>query len=174
MIGAGALVDHDVFGRGTVLAVRGTNGDVYFDGQEGTPKGPTRTVQLKRLSVLEASADPAQIPPRSYGVYVIELRDSAELPPRSDSSKPYLYVGITENPPADRFAIHKTGGRTASKVVYTHGLYLRPDLYRSYERVTGDVAACELEQRAAADLRGQGFVVDAGAPGLPFGKLRKR
>ena len=167
MIGAGAVVDNDAFGRGTVLEVSGANARIYFAAQEATPQGPRRNIQLARLSLVEESADRQDAGYPLYTVYVIELRDTARAGSPSPKSKPDLYVGISKDTPSARFTAHKNGGRTPSKMVREAGLFLRPGLYRDYGRVSDKASAADLEQRVAADLREQGHVVYSGAAGSP-------
>jgi hypothetical protein len=173
MIGAGAVVDNDAFGRGTVLEVSGANAKIYFADQEETPQGPRRNVQLARVSLVEESADQRDTGYPLYSVYVIELRDTAPAGSPSPKGKPDLYVGISRNTPSARFTTHKTGGRTPSKIVREAGLFLRPGLYRDYGRVSDKVAAADLEQRVSADLREQGHVVYSGAAGSPSHHLKR-
>lgn len=167
-ITAGALVRHTLWERGTVLDALGTNGTIYFPALETDIEGPRRLLRLDspHLGLLEPSADPPETASRKFGVYVVELRDTAPLSARPDHRKPFLYVGVSQNAPSRRFGIHKEGGRTASKTVSRYGLWLRPDLYRSYPRVIGDFAASLLERQVAAELSGQGYSVDAGAVGF--------
>lgn len=101
-----------------------------------------------------------------YTVYVVELDDQAALEVRSDPSKPYLYVGITARTPEERFATHRAGGMTASKLVRDHGVRLRPDLYACYKKANGERRASRMELRVAEELRSRGFIVHCGKPGF--------
>ena len=101
-----------------------------------------------------------------YSVYVVELDDQADLGPRGEPSKPYLYVGITARTPEERFATHLGGGMTASKLVRDYGIRLRPDLYEQYKKANGEKKASRMELRVAEELRSQGFIVHCGKPGF--------
>ncbi|MEA3502163.1 MAG: hypothetical protein U9R47_05260, partial [Actinomycetota bacterium] len=57
-------------------------------------------------------------------VYVVELDDG--IGSRNSSSFPNVYVGETGRSPEDRFETHRAGGRTASRKVTLHGVWLRP------------------------------------------------
>ncbi len=111
--------------------------------------------------------------PRFMKVYVIELDEHAPLPSSLGTRRPFLYVGITFNTPERRFEIHKRGGRTASRIVFKHGVRLRPDLYERYEQVPVDRASA-FEQTVAKALRAEGYVVDAGSPGFGWSALQKK
>jgi hypothetical protein len=156
-----------------VLEVSGANAKIYFADQEETPQGPRRNVQLARLSLVEQSADQRDTGYPLYSVYVIELRDTAPAGSPGPKGKPDLYVGISKDTPSARFTAHKNGGRTPSKMVREAGRFLRPGLYRDYGRVSAKVAAADLEQRVAADLREQGHVVYSGAAGSPSHGLKR-
>ena len=108
-----------------------------------------------------------------YTVYAIELSNDAHLGPKSDTTKPYIYVGITSQTPEGRFATHKAGGPTASDIVRRHGLRLRPDLTSGCKKANGRTRAVALEQEVAADLRAKGYIVDAGQPGMGWDRFRR-
>ena len=151
----------------------GANAKIYFAAQEQTPQGPHRNVQLARLSLIEESADRRDTRYPLYSVYVIELRDTGGPGSPRPKGKPDLYVGISRDTPSARFTAHKVDGRRPSKIVREAGLFLRPGLYRDYGRVSDKVAAADLEQRVAADLREQGHVVYSGAAGSPSHDLKR-
>ncbi len=100
----------------------------------------------------------AQRPPRQYAVYVIEL-DTAAAP---SSDRLPLYVGETALSPELRFARHREGGRTASRVVHQFGIRLRADLSAGVGPFATREEAAAAELRLAENLRSRGFVVFGG------------
>ncbi len=55
----GALVEHAVWGRGKVLALRSPNAQAYFPSLEPAAGGPVRLVQLAVLKLSHVQSDPA-------------------------------------------------------------------------------------------------------------------
>jgi predicted GIY-YIG superfamily endonuclease len=102
-----------------------------------------------------------------HNVYVV-LLDSAAGKLRSvraanrdaDRKKPCVYVGMTGLDPEERFANHKSGIKAAS-VVKRYGLRLLPELYAHLNPMPY-VAAIQMEQDLAEDLRRAGYTVTGG------------
>lgn len=92
-----------------------------------------------------------------YRVYVVELADDACT--RRSNEHACVYVGETWKTPEKRFAEHKAGGVTASKIVRDHGEGLRPDLYRRWGPYATREDASAAEQRLADRLIKRGFTV---------------
>jgi hypothetical protein len=95
---------------------------------------------------------------RTYSVYVVELQAAAD----PSTLQPCVYVGETGLTPEARFARHKDGGRTASKVVHQFGLRLRADLSRGVGPFKTREEAESAESELAARLRASGFRVFGG------------
>ena len=55
----GVLVEHAIWGRGKVLALRSPNAQAYFPSLEPAAGGPTRLVQLAVLKLSPVQSDPA-------------------------------------------------------------------------------------------------------------------
>ena len=105
--------------------------------------------------------------PLHHHVYVILLDPRvAEHPsvrrlnPRRDPGKPCLYVGMTGLDPAERFANHKRGHKSAW-TVRKYGLRLLPEMYECFNPMPFHVAA-EMEAGLAEDLRAEGYTVTGG------------
>ncbi len=92
---------------------------------------------------------------RRYGVYVVQLSDSAN----------HLYVGQTWYDPEERLAQHNTGLAVfhAAKP-FKHGLrgVLRPDLYGHLPSFASQGPAEALEAKTARELKAAGFRVEGG------------
>ncbi len=103
--------------------------------------------------------------PRAYIVYVIELDDAVckkrDCPSRR-AGKPHVYVGETSKSPEERFAVHKAGGFHSARVVFKHGIRLRPRLARGWGpyETREEVRAAEAD--LAARLRKRNFCVFGG------------
>ena len=82
------------------------------------------------------------------------------LNPRRDPSKPCLYVGMTGLDPAERFANHKRGYKSAW-TVRKYGLRLLPEMYECFNPMPFQ-AAVEMERGLADDLRAAGYTVTGG------------
>lgn len=95
-----------------------------------------------------------------FRVYAIELSDDAG--PRLNSAFPNVYVGQTNKSPEQRFAIHKAGGFTASRVVERCWVRLMPELYDRMSPVETRAEVLALEHSFAALLRIIGYIVHGG------------
>ena len=123
-----------------------------------------------------------ETPPRdTWRVYAIELAEDAwaadrELQadhPRRDFSKPCLYVGSTKKSVWRRYLEHRGGGRNASDLPHRFGLRPLPELCEQLGTLFSENDAVRLEQQFANELRGQGFAVDSGGPGMISDALSK-
>jgi hypothetical protein len=102
-----------------------------------------------------------------YHVYVVlldaaagKLRKVRTDNPNRDPKKPCVYVGMTGLTPAERFANHKAGLKSAA-VVKRHGLRLLPELYEHLNPMPYE-AALQMEMDLADDLRRAGYTVTGG------------
>lgn len=102
-----------------------------------------------------------------HNVYVVlldtavaRLRKVRSENPRRDPAKPCLYVGMSGLPPAERFANHKAGVKSAS-VVRRYGIRLAPELYEHLNPMPFEAAAA-MERDLAEDLRQSGYTVTGG------------
>ena len=102
-----------------------------------------------------------------HSVYIVLLDPKvAEHPsvlrlnPRRDPAKPCLYVGMTGLDPAERFANHKRGHKSAW-TVRRYGLRLLPEMYACFNPMPFHIAA-EMEAGLAEDLRAEGYTVTGG------------
>lgn len=92
---------------------------------------------------------------RRYGVYIVQLSDSAN----------HLYVGQTWYDPAERLAQHNTGLSVFHAArPFKHGLTgtLRPDLYEHLPTYADQAPAEALEAKTARELKSAGFRVEGG------------
>jgi hypothetical protein len=80
--------------------------------------------------------------------------------PKRDSSKHYVYVGMTGLTVDERFLNHKNGHKS-SWVVKRYGDRLLPELYDHLNPMPYE-AAVEMEKDLAEDLRNQGYTVTGG------------
>jgi hypothetical protein len=80
--------------------------------------------------------------------------------PGRDPKRPCVYVGLTGLEPAQRFANHKQGLKSAA-VVKRYGIRLLPELYLHLNPMPYN-AAVEMERDLAADLRAAGYTVTGG------------
>lgn len=113
----------------------------------------------------------------TYCLYVVELvpavwktqKRMREANPRynPDAGKGCLYVGMTSATPAERFKTHKKGVLSSALVVKDYGCSLRPDLYKTYARMSREDAE-EMEPYLAERLRKKGFAVWPVKPGGAF------
>ena len=97
-------------------------------------------------------------------MYVVELSDEAGE--RSNPAFPNVYVGETGRTVEERFATHKAGGRTASRIVNRFGVQLRPDLYEGLPEYETEAESVEAEQRLRSKLERKGFTVHGGTMGM--------
>ena len=102
-----------------------------------------------------------------HSVYVVLLepavanvRSVRAANPNRDPAKPCVYVGMTGLPPAERFANHKQGIKSAS-VVRRFGIRLLPELYEHLNPMPFE-AAVVMERDLASDLRREGYTVMGG------------
>lgn len=102
-----------------------------------------------------------------HNVYVVLLDDAVAkirkvlaANPNRDQAKPCVYVGMTGLPPAERFANHK-GGIKSAALVRRYGLRLMPELYAHLNPMPYS-AAVQMEQDLAEDLRRAGYTVTGG------------
>ena len=102
-----------------------------------------------------------------HHVYVVLLDAKvAEHPsvrrinPKRDPAKPCLYVGMTGLDPAERFANHQCGHKSAW-TVRKYGIRLLPELYECFNPMPFHVAV-EMEAGLAEDLRAEGYTVTGG------------
>ena len=79
---------------------------------------------------------------------------------KRDPKKPCVYVGMTGLSPAERFANHQAGIKSAW-VVKRYGLRLLPELYAHLNPMPFD-AAVQMEMDLADDLRRAGHTVTGG------------
>lgn len=100
-----------------------------------------------------------------HNVYVIELdrevltkKKFALANPDHKPERACLYVGMTGLMPAERFEVHKNGGRKSNKYVEVYGLHLRHRMFKRFNPMTyGD--ALKMEKKLADDLRAKGYAV---------------
>lgn len=109
----------------------------------------------------------SQQPAHHHSVYVVlldpaaaRLRTVRAINPDRNPEKPCVYVGMTGLDPAERFANHKAGIKSAS-VVTRYGLRLLPELYAHLNPMPFE-AAVQMEQDLAEDLRRAGYTVTGG------------
>jgi hypothetical protein len=102
-----------------------------------------------------------------HSVYVVlldakaaKLRWVRALNPKAVPGKPSVYVGLTGLNPAERFANHKSGIKSAP-VVRRYGIRLLPELFAHLNPMPYEVAV-QMEVELAEDLRAQGFFVTGG------------
>jgi hypothetical protein len=102
---------------------------------------------------------------REYVVYVVELEDAAcrraDCPARR-AGKPHVYVGETSKSAEERFAVHKAGGVHSGRIVFKHGVRLRPKLARGFGPYTTREDARAGEAALAERLRARNFCVFGG------------
>jgi len=91
---------------------------------------------------------------------VANVRSVRAANPNRDPAKPCVYVGMTGLPPAERFANHKQGIKSAS-VVRRFGIRLLPELYEHLNPMPFE-AAVVMERDLASDLRREGYTVMGG------------
>ena len=124
-----------------------------------------RDCEMKRrtLKQLRAKLTSAQ----HHHVYVVllspaagKLRKVRAANPNRDPKKPCVYVGMTGLTPDHRFANHKKGIKAAA-VVTSYGDCLLPELYEHLNPMPF-VAAVQMEQDLAEDLRRAGYTVTGG------------
>ena len=106
---------------------------------------------------------------QNYYIYIIEL-DASVLTkknflnqnPEMALDLPFLYVGQSIVPPAERFKQHKMGHK-GSRWVRDYGKWVRRKLIGRYERKFGKAEsreeALEIEAKVAEDLRSIGHGV---------------
>ena len=107
--------------------------------------------------------------PNQMRVYVIELSPETHTP---KIAKRCVYVGDTARTPEDRFATHKTGGRTAATAVFRHGLALLPRFYEhippvghSIQRTARELSS-SVETWLKKQLEDMGYCVHGGEGGI--------
>ena len=110
---------------------------------------------------------PKRQPEQHHNVYVVLLDPAAgknrkvrAANRKRDAKKPCVYVGMTGLSPAERFANHKAGIKSAW-VVKRYGLRLLQDLYAHLNPMPFD-AAVQMEMDLADDLRRAGYTVTGG------------
>ena len=98
-------------------------------------------------------------------VYVIKLEDAVrkenkvrEANPDANPKMQCVYVGSTAKTPAERFKVHKAGGKQSSSIVRKYGRRLVPTLYRDLPLMTRP-AAERKEKQLAKQLRAKGYTV---------------
>jgi hypothetical protein len=89
-----------------------------------------------------------------------KFRKVKDLNPRSDPTKPCVYVGMTGLKPVQRFKKHKLGYKS-SHYVHKYGIRLMPELYDGLNPLAYDEAVIA-EQGLARRLRAQGYTVVGG------------
>jgi hypothetical protein len=107
-----------------------------------------------------------------YCVYVIELDKAFALTsrarkenPNANIDKPCIYVGYSSKKPEERFYVHMNGIRNKngrplfSRIVYKHGIRLRPRLYEKYNPIANKSEALEKEKELAEKYRRRGYTV---------------
>ena len=97
-------------------------------------------------------------------MYVVELSDEAGE--RSNPAFPNVYVGETGRTVEERFATHKAGGRTASRIVSRFWVQLRPDSYEGLQEYETEAESVEAEQQLRGKLEKQGYTVHGGTMGM--------
>jgi hypothetical protein len=102
-----------------------------------------------------------------HSVYVVlldpkvaTLRKVQQLNPNRSALQPCVYVGLTGLTPAQRFANHQAGIKSAA-VVKKYGIRLLPELYAHLNPMPY-AAAVQMEMDLAADLRKLGYTVTGG------------
>jgi hypothetical protein len=99
----------------------------------------------------------------TYICYVIQLDVAAcatrGAPCGGVCERRPVYVGQTTKTASERFAIHKAGGRHASRWVRDFGLHLRPRLSASIGELDTRDAALEAERELGERLRRRGYCV---------------
>jgi len=102
-----------------------------------------------------------------HSVYVVLLspevrrfRKARLLNPKCKADTPCVYVGMSGLAPAERFANHKAGIKSAY-VVKQFGIRLLPELYEHLNPMPFEAAA-QMEADLAEDLRAQGYFVTGG------------
>ena len=98
----------------------------------------------------------------TYYAYVIELE--GEVDTRStgaDAELPWLYVGQSAKPPAERLQQHLEGYK-ASRWVTRFGSHLRPDIYDGHPLLRNRLSALAYETWLAESLRNKGFPIKGG------------
>lgn len=93
----------------------------------------------------------------SYGVYVIQLRDTAG--PRDHPHLPNLYVGQSVYDAEVRLSQHRQGYWTGSKKAGPHAWRLRRELFDDLPRVARQERARVMEAERAQRLARAGFTV---------------
>jgi|ERR1051325_6456 hypothetical protein len=121
--------------------------------------------RIKRRTL--QSIRPGQQPKHHHSVYVVLLDPAVGQIRRvladnlnRDPSKPCVYVGMSGLDPAERFANHKRGIKSAS-VVERYGIRLLPELYEHLNPMPFEAAA-QMEKDLAEDLRRAGYTVTGG------------
>ena len=162
--------DYPQWGRGYVIRVRKTSGDVFFQWGGKRRVESSEPIEIVQAQGLEAEFFGlcAELSPRSWSrghhtVYAIEL-DRAVWKNRAfrdrnpgGAAGGCLYVGVTGLSPEVRFERHRAGTQSG-RFVRTHGLRLRLDLVEGYSGLPFRIAAL-MEAKLAAWLRAQGFAV---------------
>ncbi|MGZ4972922.1 MAG: hypothetical protein ACXWDN_09195 [Limisphaerales bacterium] len=91
---------------------------------------------------------------------VKKFRKVRALNPKRDPEKPCVYVGMTGLKPAQRFANHKAGIKSAS-LVKRYGIRLLKPLYEHLNPMPYENAV-QMEMDVAEDLRREGYTVTGG------------
>ena len=102
-----------------------------------------------------------------HRVYVILLDDEARCP--GSGTRGHVYVGETALTREERFANHKEGGVTASRVVTNHGVRLMPDLYKHIKAFRSREEAEVEEKKLREELLKAGWRVCGGTRGMSEG-----
>ena len=128
------------------------------------PRRPRRLRDARARAEDEAAASAGN---HHHHVYVVLLAPrGAEHPsvrrqnPRRDPTQPCVYVGMTGLDPAERFANHRAGVKSAW-TVKRYGVRLLPELYEVFNPMPFH-AAVEMEAGLAEDLRAAGYTVTGG------------
>jgi hypothetical protein len=98
----------------------------------------------------------ANVPSRTYSIYVIEL---ARTCLRTPSAFAPLYVGQTAHTPEQRFAQHKSGGKLAAGKPHKFGVRLRYDLMKAIGPLSTRREAERAEKAVAEALEKRGHKV---------------
>jgi hypothetical protein len=98
----------------------------------------------------------ANVPSRTYSIYVIEL---ARTCLRTPSAFAPLYIGQTAHTPEHRFAQHKAGGKLAARKPHRYGTRLRYDLMKGIGPFSTRAEAERAETAVAEALKRRGHPV---------------
>jgi hypothetical protein len=98
----------------------------------------------------------------TYYAYVIELEGEVDTRSTgSDPELPWLYVGQSAKPPAERLQQHLEGYK-ASRWVTRFGSHLRTDLYEGHPTLRNRLSALAYETWLAESLWNKGFPIKGG------------